>query len=135
MLRVLLLDDCVWSREAIRAMLQPQYRVMAVATPEEALRIWRSKRPNLFIADHAVGGASSGIHAICRAHVVSPTVPLLVVSTMPVAYWQENDVNCFERLMQAARLGFLEKPFCAERLRAEVAGLVYPRGICHHDAA
>lgn len=127
MQRVLVLDGSVWSRRAIEAILQGDYRVMSVDKSEEVLWICQSEAPDLLIVDNVLNTPASGIKIVCRVHARNPRIPLLVTSTMPTEFWRDDEVRCFQRLASTARFGFLPKPFSSQQLRAAVADLMKGR--------
>src|SRR5439155_620808 len=81
--------------------------------------------PDLLISDVGLKSAGSGLETLLRVHEHYPQLPLLIISGTPPEGWRNSDFDCFRKLvMNGGQLGFLQKPFTAQSLRAEVDTLI-----------
>jgi DNA-binding NtrC family response regulator len=124
MKEILVLDGSVWSRPVIQAALKTDYRVILAEKPAEALRVCKMEQPDLLIADNYFDDSFSGIQIACRAHVIAPAMPLLIMSALPPECWPGCEIKCFHELAKTSRFAFLQKPFTARTLRTFVADLI-----------
>jgi DNA-binding NtrC family response regulator len=121
---VVILEDDESSRCFVESVLEREFRVIATDSPENAIRLCDSEQPDLFVSDNLLKAALSGLQTVCLIHESHPQLPVLVISGMPPEGWPDLDFGCFEKLVNSARLSFLQKPFKSEAIRKQVADLI-----------
>ena len=121
---VVVLEDDDSSKCFLESVLEREYRVIVTDSPENAIRLCESEQPGLLVSDNLLKAALSGLQTLCRVHETLPQLPLLIVSGTAPEGWPDADFECFERLVNSARLSFLQKPFKGELIRKEVKNLI-----------
>ncbi len=116
--RIVVADDNVDLREYLSSLLQPYYRVEAVADGEMALEAIRRQRPALLLSDVMMPRLDGfELLAAVRADPALRALPVVLLSA------RAGD----EARMQGIQAGaddYLIKPFTARELLARVAGLI-----------
>lgn len=115
------------SRYFMEAVLERDYRVVVTDSVEHAIRLCEFQAFDLFISDNQFRLPLSGLRTLCRIHERHPQLPLLIVSATPPEGWSDIDFHYFGKLVNTARLSFLQKPFNSDALRKELLNLMRPK--------
>jgi len=128
---VLLLEDDEISRALYLRVLGRQWTILVGESPNQALQLCEQDSVDLFVADHLLPGALSGIETLHRANAVRPGLRLLLVSGTPPEGLTDGAFKCFEDLVVTCVFDYLEKPFTPTVLNERVAARV--DGQHNHD--
>lgn len=128
---VLLLEDDAGSLALYQRVLGRKYQVLVATTPDEAIGLCGAQAVALFIADNQLNGRTSGVDAQYRAHRVRSGMRMLLVSGTPPEGFSDSDFSCFELLVRAGVLDFLQKPFKSQEFTAKVAAVIEGDGYMH----
>jgi DNA-binding NarL/FixJ family response regulator len=115
MIRVLLVDDQVLFREALRTLLSIEPTVLVVGEARdgaEALRLAEETHPTVVLMDLRMPGMD-GVTATRRLRARFPRAQVLVLTTF------DDDASVFEAV-RAGAVGFLLKDASAETLHAAI---------------
>ncbi len=121
--RLLIVDDERDILELLGEYLTPQYEVVAVLCPEEALRICQEQRFHLALVDIRLPGMSAW-DLIPRLQALDPQMGIVLMT----AYARLSDAVHALRDMEV--LDYIPKPFLPEEVRQGVARALAKRGQC-----
>ncbi|MEW6164856.1 MAG: response regulator transcription factor [Pseudomonadota bacterium] len=131
MIRILLVDDHVMIREALRLVLerQPDVEVTGEAGDgETALRMVATQAPDLIIMDVSLPGMS-GIETTRRLRASHPEVKILALSTY-------LDHGIIEQMLDAGAHGYISKSEAGFELLQGIRNVLAGRSyLCPHAAA
>jgi CheY-like chemotaxis protein len=124
-LRVLVVDDESEARELLILMFEQQgAKVKAASSSAEALRLWKSWRPAVLIADIGMPGVD-GYQLIRHIRELPKNNGRQIPAIALTAYAGEADRK---RALEAGYQSHIAKPFSPEKLMATVAKLVGAHG-------
>jgi len=107
--KLLIVDDEMGSREALRIIFSPDYTVFSAATVDEAQEILTREQMDIVLLDVVMPGRS-GIDLLRQIHASQPDLPVIMVSAS----------TAIPPVVEAIRQGavdFVSKPFDVENLR------------------
>lgn len=114
MATILLVDDNVDIRDAIRAVLETdQHRVVEAVDGEEALQCWHTHSPDLIITDFWMPRLN-GLEVIKAVRAQQPNMPIILMSSGMEAQVRRSILKHFPSVR------YLPKPFPNSQLRAYV---------------
>jgi len=109
---VLVVEDLLGPRESLRAILQPDYRVLMAMEGEHALHLVEHAPVDVVLLDLRLPGLS-GLHVLEKLKALSPSLAVIVVTSYGSA----------ETEREVVRLGafaYILKPFNVSHLRETV---------------
>ena len=109
---VLVVEDQLGPRESLRAILQPDYRVLMAMEGEHALHLVEHEPVDVVLLDLRLPGLS-GLHVLEKLKALSPSLAVIVVTSYGSA----------ETEREVVRLGtfaYILKPFNVSHLRETV---------------
>ncbi len=113
--RILLADDNSDMREYLTRLLEPRYRVQAVANGQEALQAALADPPDLILSDIMMPGLDGfGLLKELRSRPQARTIPIILLSARAGEESREEG-------LAAGADDYLIKPFTARELLARVA--------------
>lgn len=110
---ILIVDDDKDTREGLMILLGEDYKCVAAATAEEAVRLLAARPFDLLLTDIQMPGAS-GLDLCRLAHTLCPDTVVIVVSGM-------RDIRYQVEAMRQGTLYYIEKPLDLEKLMGLVA--------------
>lgn len=114
MTTILLVDDNVDIRDAIRAVLETdQHRVLEAVDGQEALQCWRTHPLDLLITDFWMPRLN-GLEVIKAVRAQQPDMPIILMSSGMEAHVRRSILTHFPSVR------YLPKPFPNSQLRAYV---------------
>ncbi len=116
---VLVVEDQLGPRESLRAILQPDYRVLMAMEGEHALHLVEHEPVDVVLLDLRLPGLS-GLHVLEKLKALSPSLAVIVVTSYGSA----------ETEREVVRLGtfaYILKPFNVSHLRETVKRAVAHR--------
>jgi len=119
---VLVADDDVEWPVFVRQTLGDRYRILSVATGEDALRLAEKSKPDVIILDVMMPGGKDGFATFCDLKKNPETCKIPVVMLTQVNEITKLDFNAsqMEQFLGVAPEVFLEKPVSPERLLEEI---------------
>jgi two-component system, cell cycle response regulator len=112
--RVLVADDEADAREALRALLEPEYEVSTAADGEAAVDLARAEHPDAILMDLFMPRVD-GLEALerLRADAATADIPVIFVSA-------RADESVKVRTLDLGAADYLQKPFSERELRARL---------------
>lgn len=107
--KILIVDDELGSREALRLIFSHDYSVLPASTAEEALAVLRREQVDLILLDVVMPGRS-GLDVLRQIHSDHPHLPVVMVSASTAI------APVVEAIRQGA-VDFVGKPFDVENIR------------------
>ena len=109
MSKLLIVDDELGSREALRLIFSQEYTVLLAPTAEEAQTVLSREQVDIVLLDVVMPGRS-GLDLLRQIHVQNPELPVIMVSAS----------TAIQPVVEAIRLGavdFVGKPFDVDNIR------------------
>ncbi len=121
--RLLIVDDELAILEILVTCLTPEYEVVAVADPRQALRLCEQQRFHLALVDVRLPGMS-GMELVSRLQALDPQMGIVLFT----AYAQVRDA--VQALRDMGVLDYIPKPFTLDEIRRGVERALARLGQC-----
>jgi len=116
---VLVVEDQLGPRESLRAILQPDYRVLVAVEGEQAIHCVEHEPVDIVLLDLRLPGLS-GIQVLEKMKAISPTIKVIVVTSY-ASYETELEVS------RLRGFEYISKPLTVSHLRETVKRAVAQR--------
>jgi DNA-binding response OmpR family regulator len=114
--KVLIADDDVDLRAAMRALLEKEFEVVEAANGREAVSAAKTERPGLVLLDVTMP-EMGGLEALGAIKGSDPAATVLMLTS-------ETDIETAKKALELGAVAYVTKPFDMEFLRTEVRRLL-----------
>ncbi|MCR9140840.1 MAG: response regulator [bacterium] len=111
MKRILVVDDAAFIRMMIKDALKGSFEIIGEAeSVEDAIRVFREKRPDAVTMDISLVGELNGIDALQKIKEIDPGAVVIMVSSM-------GEEEYIRRSIDLGASEFIVKPFSKDKIR------------------